>query len=159
MCKLENWYKPPSSAGASASSSNSDPQAALCCAAAAIRAKVTSFRGHGAASAGAVLQIAQEMASAGVRGLGKMLGIMNAQDGFITSWVFDRPIWEADFGHGGPARFQGVLHPIPPWFAVVMTAHPGSPGLDLMLTVPTFAVAKLRGSRVLRELAPEAQFV
>lgn len=82
-----------------------------------------------------------------------------AQDGFITSWVFDRPIWEADFGCGGPARFQGVLHPNPPWTAVAMSAHPSAPGLDLFVTVPCSAVAALRGSRVLKELAPDARFV
>ena len=33
-------------------------------------------------------------------------------------------------------RFQGILHPNPPWSAAVMPAHPSEGGLDLFMVVP-----------------------
>ncbi len=79
-----------------------------------------------------------------------------SQDAFLTSWQF--PYWGADFGAGGPARYHGVVRPLPPWQAAVMAAHPDDGGLYLFVTVPTTAVAALKASPVLRELAPAAYF-
>lgn len=88
-----------------------------------------------------------------------MLRIAGAQDAFITSWVFEKPIWEADFGGGGPVRFQAALHPTPPFTAVVMAAQPKTPGLDVFITLSCSALPALRGSRVLKELAPGSRLL
>jgi hypothetical protein len=82
--------------------------------------------------------------------------LTSAQDAFLTSWQFD--YWAADFGSGGPLRYHGVVRPLPPWQAAVMAAHPSDGGLYMFVTVPSSAVAALKASPVLRELAPGAYF-
>lgn len=78
-------------------------------------------------------------------------------DAFMTSWQF--PIWDIDFGNGGPRNFQGIMHPTPPFHGILYPAHPRDKGLSLDITVPTSAVQALQSSKVLKHLVPKAQFV
>eukprot|EP00983_Pelagomonas_calceolata_P057203 1144962-Pelagomonas_calceolata.AAC.2 len=48
--------------------------------------------------------------------------VCTGQDALLSSWQF--PYWKADFGGGGPIRYQGLVVPNPPWSASVMSAHP-----------------------------------
>ncbi len=102
--------------------------------------------------------------------------VISGQDAMLSSWQF--PIWDADFGAGGPlrwgcerpafalrscmilraCRYMCAIHPSPPWSAAVMPAHPSDGGLYLFLVVPSSARTALRSSPVLAELVPGATF-
>ncbi|KAF5834576.1 hypothetical protein DUNSADRAFT_8701 [Dunaliella salina] len=78
------------------------------------------------------------------------------QDALLSSWQF--PYWKADFGEGGPIRYQGLVVPNPPWSASVMQAHPRHEGMYLFMVTPTSASAALRASPVLGLAIPDAQW-
>ncbi|GFH28209.1 uncharacterized protein HaLaN_26662, partial [Haematococcus lacustris] len=104
-----------------------------------------------------ILDLASAMCSAPLTSQLQMAAtVMRGQDAMLSSWQF--PYWDVDFGQGGPLRFQGLLYPNPPWSAAVMQAHPSDTGLYLFLVTPTAAIAALKNSRVLAQLAPAAKW-
>lgn len=125
--------------------------------------------GVGVGGAQQVLQLAlRQLRSPLAAQAAMMARVCVAQDAMLTSWQF--PYWATDFGcsSGGssgssgnrPVQYQCVLQPSPPWSAAVMPAPPAQPGggLVVLLMVPEGAAAALRGSRVVRRLAPGAVF-
>lgn len=52
-------------------------------------------------------------------------GFIKAIDGFTTSWQFG--LWDIAFGSQGAVMFQGLVHPVPPYHAVIMPSSPASP--------------------------------
>ncbi|KAG2443948.1 hypothetical protein HXX76_002287 [Chlamydomonas incerta] len=76
-----------------------------------------------------------------------------------------------DCSRNRPVQVQALLAPSPPWSAAIMAARPegraaaagmptslGEGGLVVLLVVPEGATSALRGSRVVRALAPAARF-
>ena len=78
-------------------------------------------------------------------------------DAFITSWNFN--IDSIDFGEGPAAEYACFVRPTPPWQAAVLPIRQGENVVQLLLTVPVSAVAALKRSAVLQQLAPHATFM
>lgn len=85
-------------------------------------------------------------------------GLITRMDAFLTSWQF--PVWlGANWGRGGPAVCQGVIHPQPIWHAMVVPAiESEGGGFYLSLTVPQEVAGRLHSSPVINALVPGARF-
>lgn len=51
-------------------------------------------------------------------------GFVRKIDGFVTSWQFG--LWDVGFGGQHVLGFQGLVHPVPPYHAVIMPAQPAA---------------------------------
>uniref|UniRef100_A0A383V810 Uncharacterized protein n=1 Tax=Tetradesmus obliquus TaxID=3088 RepID=A0A383V810_TETOB len=138
-----------------------------------------------------MLQQVQQCCEAGAASqLAMTAGLVHRLDAFVTSWQFG--IFDVAFGSsrssrtgGQPLAFQGLVHPVPPYHAVVLPAPPAaataaaaaaagaaggaehdaavaaaaaaSGGVWCCLTVPQCLVGLMVGSPVLQLLAPGAR--
>jgi len=78
-------------------------------------------------------------------------------DVLLTSWQF--PLWDIDFGCGGPRAFHGFIHNAPPFSCILIPGPSPKDGYYVAFTVPKSAVENLRASPVIHQLTPKAQFI
>jgi hypothetical protein len=139
-----------------------------------------------------MLQQVQDCCEAGVASqLAMAAGLVHRLDAFVTSWQFG--IFDIAFGSSSssssregqkPLAFQGLVHPVPPYHAVVLPAPSpaaaaaaaaaaagfdavagdgaaavGGGGVWCCLTVPQCLVGLMKESPVLQLLAPGARWL
>ncbi|GMH39453.1 hypothetical protein BSKO_07351 [Bryopsis sp. KO-2023] len=141
-----------------AGENSADPTStALCVAARSIRSNLVKFREDEEAPIHLVKSLRKLQAAKFSSKVMVISETLLHYDVFMTSWQF--PIWEIDFGCGGPHNFQGIMHPTPPFHAISFPANPADTGLCLAVTIPASAVDRLHNSPVLKRLAPNAKFL
>ncbi len=133
--------------------------AALAAGAGRVRGALTTMREqHG--SVGALLaQVEDHVGAAASAQLAAVAGLVHRLDAFVTSWAaFD--VWAANFGGASAETFQGIVHPMPPYHAVIAPAPAAcGGGAWLWVTVPAHLVPALVHCRALQVLTPGASWI